>query len=188
MGTTVLSVKAHYELQTEAERAQAQGLIVDYYSAHDMVWEGVTTLAVDCRMIEDTTNPKNHAKSDESRLDMRACDSDSTGQDGLALDNTNEANHPKMARQRYDRQGAWLSGKCIKYRRWTYGHNVFPCRYCAAHLLVSRLVASTWRRRSFSEPPVCDTILASLSVPCADPFFTRWGRTFGYSTEGLGLP
>lgn len=55
MGTTVLSVKAHYELQTEAERAQAQGLIVDYYSAHDMVWEGVTTLAVDCRMIEDTT-------------------------------------------------------------------------------------------------------------------------------------
>lgn len=27
-----------------------------------------------------------------------------------------------------------------------------------------------------------------LSVPCADPFFTRWGRTFGYSTEGLGLP
>lgn len=139
------------------QRAQAQELIVDYYSAHDMVWEGARTLAVDCKTIEGTTienTQRTTPKSYGFRLDMRACDSGLTGQDGLALDNTNEANHPKMARQRCDQQGAWLSRKCTKYRRCTYGHNVFPCGYCAAHLFVSRLIASTWEGFSQSREPV----------------------------------
>lgn len=137
-------------------------------------------------MIEKHT--KDHAKSDGFCLDMCACDSDLAGQDGLALENTNEANQPKMARQRYDQQGAWASGKCMKYRRWTYRHNVFPCGCPAAHLLVSRLIASsTWRRQGFSEPPVCDTVFASLSVPCADLFVHEVGKNVWQLHRGLEI-
>lgn len=170
--------------------AQARELIVGYYSVHDTAGGGSRhwRWTVNRSRTQYRKHTKYHAKSDGFCLDMCACDSDLAGQDGLALENTNEAIQPKMARQRYDQQGAWASGKCMKYRRWTYRHNVFPCGCPAAHLLVSRLIASTRRRQGFSEPPVCDTVFASLSVPCADLLFTRWRRTFGNSTEGLRLP
>lgn len=121
-------------------------------------------------------------------LDMCACDSDLAGQDGLALENTNEASQPKMARQRYDQQGVWASGKCMKYRRWAYRHNVFPCGCPAVHLLVSRPIASsTWRRQGFSRPPVCDTVFASLSVPCADLFVHEVGKNVWQLHRGLEI-